>query len=249
MLRGAVCADATLGDAKQESMLQQVFKSQSSTLQQSDETQPAYVFLKDQEGQRLARAMDAEGIAVLGRWCKAWEAQIHGGSCAPASAMGALRFLGLEGTWSQQKIWDKLLYPHRLVTAGVSLDDGTTMFRMLGGQATDVKRVCNGNEAELERELRADLSAAFSADSQLCILVNYLRSLCPPGFSGGGHWSPLGGFVGERVLILDTHSKVHPPHWVFFRDLVRAICEHNARTGLPRGYVTLRRHGDEVLGI
>lgn len=232
-------------------MLQQFPKSLSPAqpAQKKTGSQPAYIFLDDHEGQRLVRAMDTQGVAVLGRWCKSWEAQIHGGSCAAASAMGALRFLGLDSNWTQQKIYDKVLDPHRLVTSGVSFDNGTAMLRLLGGQSLEVKRVCNRNEAELERELRADLSIAFSADSQLCILVNYLRTLCPPGFSGGGHWSPLGGFAEDRVLILDTHSKVHPPHWVFFSDLVRAICQHNAATGMPRGYVTLTKHGDEVLGI
>eukprot|EP00930_Biecheleria_cincta_P088627 TRINITY_DN77888_c0_g1_i1.p1 TRINITY_DN77888_c0_g1~~TRINITY_DN77888_c0_g1_i1.p1 ORF type:complete len:233 (+),score=36.33 TRINITY_DN77888_c0_g1_i1:179-877(+) len=232
-------------------MLQQLSKNSSTTLpvQKKRESRPAYVFLDDQEGQRLALAMDTEGVAVLGRWCKAWEAQIHGGSCAAASAMGALRFLGLESNWSQKKIWDEILSPHRLVTAGVSLDNGTAMLRLLGGQALEIKRVCNRNEAELERELRADLAIAFSAGSQLCIIANYLRTLCPPGFSGGGHWSPLGGFAEDRVLILDTHNKLHPPHWVFFADLVRSICEQNRATGMPRGYVTLRKRGDEVLAI
>ena len=229
-----------------ESLLQDLSRNHISALfvRSTGKAQGACIFLEDQEGQRLARAMDTGGAAVLSRWCNAWEAQIHGGSCAAASAMGALRFLGLDGTWSQQENWDQILYPHRLVTAGVSLDNGTAMLRLLGGQTLEVRRVCNENEADLERELRADLEAAFSANSQLCILVNYLRSLCPPGFSGGGHWSPLGGVAEDRVLILDTNSKLHPPHWVFFGDLVKAICEHNAATGMPRGYVTLRRQDD-----
>jgi len=197
-------------------------------------------YYEDHDGQRLARAMSEDGIASLNRWCKAWEPQVHGGSCAAASAMSALRFLGMARGWSQQRIWDEVLHPNGLVTQGIRFLHGFEMCRLLGGRVLDVRERSSNDEFELDRRLREDLSDAFSNGSDMCILVNYLRQVCPIGFSGGGHWSPLGGFAEDKVLIMDTNSKKHPPHWVCIEELWRAMCQHNPTTGGPRGYVTLR---------
>lgn len=198
--------------------------------------------LEEEEGQRLAHAMSTQGLASLKRWCEAWEPQIHSGACAAASAMGALRFLGLAGSWSQRKIFDKVLYPYGLITAGVSFTNGAQMLQLLGAQMLEVTQHCSKDKSAVEIQLREDLSAAFAGDCNFCILVNYWRPLCPLGFSGGGHWSPLGGISEDHVLILDTNSNSHPPHWACLSDLVGAMCEHNPTTQLPRGYVTLRRY-------
>jgi len=190
--------------------------------------------LEEREGQRLARAMRAEGLKALDQWRHAWEPQIHGGACAAASAMSALRFLGLDEGWSQQRIFDRVLRPHSLITAGVSFENGAKMLRLIS-RALEVTTVSTRDNTALQRELRADLEDAFFNGAQICILVNFLRP------SGGGHWSPLGGFSENRALILDTNSQKHPPHWMHVGALVHAMTTHNNVTGRPRGYILLRK--------
>eukprot|EP00931_Biecheleriopsis_adriatica_P060349 TRINITY_DN36230_c0_g1_i1.p1 TRINITY_DN36230_c0_g1~~TRINITY_DN36230_c0_g1_i1.p1 ORF type:complete len:252 (+),score=40.29 TRINITY_DN36230_c0_g1_i1:34-756(+) len=205
--------------------------------------------LDEEEGLRLAHAMSPEGLTCLRRWWReCWEPQIHGGACATASAICALRYLGLCRSWTQQKIWDTILVPHGLITRGVSLENGVKMLKLLAGDAElQVKAVCNLKLEEVEASLQADLARAFTDDCSTCILVNYTRTLCPAGSSGGGHWSPLAGYAEGRVLILDTNSKVHPPHWAPLQDLLRAMCEYNDVTKQARGYVTLRKAGTRSL--
>ena len=57
-----------------ESTLQDLSRNHISALfvRSTGKAQGACIFLEDQEGQRLARAMDTGGAAVLSRWCKAW---------------------------------------------------------------------------------------------------------------------------------------------------------------------------------
>jgi hypothetical protein len=63
------------------------------------------------------------------------------------------------------------------------------------------------------------------------------------GQTGGGHYSPIGGYHRERdaVLIMDVARFKYPPHWVPLRALYAAMKSVDADTGRPRGYVTIRR--------
>ncbi|CAK0795502.1 unnamed protein product, partial [Prorocentrum cordatum] len=112
------------------------------------------------------------------------------------------------------------------------------MVRALGDGKVAVEERCSRDAEALAHALRRDLACAFEDGDEICLLVNYLR----PG--GGGHWSPLGGYAEDRVLILDTNSQRHPPHWVPCAALVDAMCCNNPRTGRPRGYLALQREED-----
>eukprot|EP00747_Dinoflagellata_sp_TGD_P195774 gnl/TRDRNA2_/TRDRNA2_64952_c0_seq1.p1 gnl/TRDRNA2_/TRDRNA2_64952_c0~~gnl/TRDRNA2_/TRDRNA2_64952_c0_seq1.p1 ORF type:complete len:253 (+),score=32.18 gnl/TRDRNA2_/TRDRNA2_64952_c0_seq1:168-926(+) len=196
------------------------------------------VLLQDVEGQRLASAMGPRGRAALKRWCEAWEAQMDSSSCAPASAVAALKFLGIGHGWSQARVWDDVVMPLRLMTRGISLADGIKMLRAIGGGAWEVSERCTHDEAGLERVLRADLAKAFEDGESICVLANYWRP-------SGGHWSPVAGFAEEKVLILDTNNRRQPPHWMPLASFVAALTRHNEVTGRPRGYALLRLSGGQ----
>lgn len=196
--------------------------------------------LHGQEGQRYAAMMGKRGLASLSRWFRCWEPQVDRGSCAAASAVAALTFMGMGRRWSQNSIYREVVNPRGLSSRrGVTLAQGVEMLSILGAGALQVEERCFANEAHMSAALRADLDAAFSDQAEnfgpMCLLANYWRPT-------GGHWSPLGGWAEEKVLIMDTNDQRYPPHWVDFASLVRSFCRHNEITGRPRGYVVLRQH-------
>jgi len=161
------------------------------------------------------------------------------GSCAAASAVAALAFMGAGRRWSQSSVYREVVNPRGLSSRrGVSLAQGAELLRALGAGALEVQERCFADEADMAAVLRADLRTAFSDEGDpgpVCLLANYWRPT-------GGHWSPMTGWSKEHVLIMDTNSRRFPPHWVEFGALVRAFCRHNAATGRPRGYLLVRQH-------
>ncbi|CAJ1398626.1 unnamed protein product [Effrenium voratum] len=166
----------------------------------------AVAALEEVDGLALLRRMPQEGQAAFERWRRAWEPQQNGTFCGPASALAGLRVLGLEGSWSQLKIYEEVIYPRRLFTQGLSFANGVEMLKMLD-QRLDIVERSSFDEALIATLLQRDLSDAFHGGEPMCILVNYFRL-------GGGHWSPLAGWSDGHVLILDTNQQRLPPHWV-----------------------------------
>eukprot|EP00929_Paragymnodinium_shiwhaense_P089631 TRINITY_DN49788_c0_g1_i1.p1 TRINITY_DN49788_c0_g1~~TRINITY_DN49788_c0_g1_i1.p1 ORF type:complete len:296 (+),score=44.26 TRINITY_DN49788_c0_g1_i1:25-912(+) len=210
-------------------------------------------FLDTQDGESLAARMTARGRAAFERWRSSWESQESGSACAAATAMSAMRFLGLPlEAWSQARIDREVLRPRGLFTNGVSLEHGTEMFRVLSSGAYSVELRCIEDRAKAEQTLRQDLKAAFGDDAELgrpvagggevepmCLLANYRRWVGGPG----GHWSPIAGWVESegKVLLMDVNATRCPPHFVPISELVDALCAWNKITNMPRGYVVLRR--------
>eukprot|EP00933_Yihiella_yeosuensis_P030882 TRINITY_DN24436_c0_g1_i2.p1 TRINITY_DN24436_c0_g1~~TRINITY_DN24436_c0_g1_i2.p1 ORF type:complete len:221 (-),score=34.02 TRINITY_DN24436_c0_g1_i2:473-1135(-) len=190
--------------------------------------------LDSEDGKRLIQAMPESGCQAFQRWMEAWEEQIDGGSCGPASALAALRFLGLQSCWSQKSIMQQVVLPHQLFTKGISLAAGAEMMRILGSGRLHVEERCTSNDEEMSAVLQTDLNKAFQEGVGICILANYLRP------SGGGHWSPLGGWSEGNVLILDTNARRLPAHWVTLSTMVQSLCQHNQITRRPRGYLVVR---------
>jgi len=191
--------------------------------------------LDSAEGNQLTGSMTPRGRSALARWQDAWEGQNNGGFCVVASVMAALRYLGLHGSWTQERLWNEVLVPRGLVYRGVSFNGGAKLAHAVG-LLTEV--VSDYDEAVIEKELRADLRAAFLDDDQagedVCLLINYWRP-------SGGHWAPLAGWSQDYVLILDVAAFRITPHWVPISSLIHCLCRHNETTGKPRGYLTLRK--------
>eukprot|EP00439_Symbiodinium_sp_Y106_P000681 s1892_g1.t1 len=199
--------------------------NRSSTMLQQAE---AVAALEDPLGRDLLERMPAVGKQAFKRWCEVWEPQQNRGNCGPASAMAALRFLGLEGSWTQ------VIIPHGLFTQGLSFQNCSIMLQVLGHGRLRISERSSSDEAQISDQLRQDLAEAFEEGGMVCVLVNYTRL-------GGGHWSPVGGWSGGHVLILDTNDMRLPPHWVKVETLTKSMCSLNRATGNPRGYLLLRR--------
>lgn len=196
--------------------------------------------LDSPEGQRLAASMPQGGRAALARWREGsspcWEAQQRSHYCAPASAVAALRFFGVAGPGlSQRAVYERILVPNGLVTNGVSFEHGHKMLHLLAAKELEVQAWSSPSQDEVRAWLREDLQAC-AAGEEVVLLANYWRPIV-----GGGHWSPLGGFAEDKVLILDTASDRFPPQWMPLDWLVEGLCRHNNATGRPRGYLVIRR--------
>eukprot|EP00927_Polykrikos_kofoidii_P074013 TRINITY_DN70009_c0_g1_i1.p1 TRINITY_DN70009_c0_g1~~TRINITY_DN70009_c0_g1_i1.p1 ORF type:complete len:266 (-),score=33.09 TRINITY_DN70009_c0_g1_i1:94-840(-) len=213
-----------------------------------------FIAIDGAEGRRLASKMGPSSQAALTRWEYAWEPQEHGAYCSLASVLGALRFLGLAGDWTQRRIHEEVVKPYGLMTQGVRFVHGVEMARLLGGDRLLVEERCIRDTTDMACQLRRDLIEAFPpleppgitagvesgavgdervVAAAVCIVVNYWRPT-------GGHWSPLGAFADEHVLVLDTNHKRLPPHWLPLRDMIDALCKHNPVTNSPRGYMVLK---------
>jgi len=194
--------------------------------------------LDSAEGNQLVGGMAPNGRSAFARWQDAWVAQDNKGFCVVASTMAALRFLGLQGSWTQDRLWNDVLVPKGLVYRGVSFDGGAKLAHAIGLQ-TEV--VSSYEEASLEKALREDLQTAFEAGGgeEMCLLINYWRP-------SGGHWAPLAGWSQDSVLILDVAAYRITPHWVPIRSLVYCLCRHNETTQKPRGYLVLRKRAKVV---
>eukprot|EP00438_Fugacium_kawagutii_P010258 Skav208136 [mRNA] locus=scaffold4270:55252:58368:+ [translate_table: standard] len=102
--------------------------------------------------------MPVEGQKAFERWCKVWEPQLYSSFCGPASALAALRFLGLEKSWTQNRIYDEVVCPKRLFTRGISFANGVVMLKTLGVQVVEHTSF---DEVQIAERLRQDLAAAF----------------------------------------------------------------------------------------
>jgi glutathione gamma-glutamylcysteinyltransferase len=84
---------------------------------------------------------------------------------------------------------------------------------------------------------RAALVTAANGSS--IVIASYDRAAM--GQTGGGHFSPIGGYHAARdlVLILDVARFKYPPHWVPAEQLWRAMHAPDPATGQARGWITL----------
>jgi glutathione gamma-glutamylcysteinyltransferase len=105
---------------------------------------------------------------------------------------------------------------------------------------------CNGAEVDVQRRASANLAdwhaaLAIAASGEAVLVASYDRSVM--GQSGGGHFSPIGGYHVARdlALVLDVARFKYPPHWVSAEHLWRAMEPIDPATGQARGWLVLRR--------
>jgi glutathione gamma-glutamylcysteinyltransferase len=105
---------------------------------------------------------------------------------------------------------------------------------------------CNGAEVDVHRGDTSSLAdwraaLAIAASGEAVIVASYDRAAM--GQSGGGHFSPIGGFHMTRdlALILDVARFKYPPHWVSAERLWHAMEPIDPATGRARGWLVVRR--------
>ncbi|MDB4943286.1 MAG: hypothetical protein JWP97_2820 [Labilithrix sp.] len=110
---------------------------------------------------------------------------------------------------------------------------------------------CNGAEVTVARAEADDLSGwrealGRAARGEGVLIASYDRAAI--GQSGGGHFSPIGGYHAKRdlVLVLDVARFKYPPHWVSAERLWDAMRGVDPSTGRARGWMLLRPRGEGV---
>ncbi|XP_065669345.1 uncharacterized protein LOC100213020 isoform X3 [Hydra vulgaris] len=86
-----------------------------------------------------------------------------------------------------------------------------------------------------------DVVEEICAGQDKVLTCSYSRSVLNQ--TGGGHFSPIGAYHPKKdlVLIFDVARFKYPPHWVKLDLLWEAMKALDGVTGLPRGYIVLRK--------
>jgi len=109
--------------------------------------------------------------------------------------------------------------------------------------------LANGAQAEMRRTsddeggdvgaFRQRLLESAQMDEQAFVVVSFDRAAL--GQTGGGHFSPIGGYhaPSDSVLVLDVARFKYPPYWVPVAELWEACAVVDPSTGRARGWFTL----------
>jgi glutathione gamma-glutamylcysteinyltransferase len=194
------------------------------------------------EGRRVFREALAtghmEGFFALS---EQFHTQADPAFCGLGSLVVALNALAIDPgrlwkgpwRWFSEELLDCCAPLERVREKGISLDE-------LGCLAQ-----CNGAEARVKRgsidELRADVALAARSAREPVVIASYTRKAL--GQTGDGHFSPIGGYLPARdlVLLLDVARFKYPPHWVPLAKLHEAMQAADSESGRPRGWVVLER--------
>jgi len=156
--------------------------------------------------------------------------QHNGSFCGPTSAVNVLRSLGQSS--DQAHVLDGTeTHPHLgMLFGGITLD-----------RLADVVRAKSGKRVTVLRDLTLDQFRAEMArtnDPALRYIVNFHRG--PLFAGGGGHHSPIGGYLAaeDLVLVVDVNEKYHP--WLVpTARLFEAVDTFDKSAGKKRGLLRI----------
>lgn len=88
-------------------------------------------------------------------------------------------------------------------------------------------------------QFRALVQTVCSGGGKQALIVSYSRQSL--GQTGGGHFSPIGGYHAEKdlVLLMDVARFKYPPHWAPLQMLWSAMESIDSSSGKTRGYLHL----------
>lgn len=89
-------------------------------------------------------------------------------------------------------------------------------------------------------EFREHVQSVSTDPAGPVVIVNYSRKTV--GQTGGGHFSPIGGYhaATDRLLVLDTARFKYPPHWLSLELLFEAMRGLDPATQSARGWLVLQ---------
>jgi glutathione gamma-glutamylcysteinyltransferase len=196
------------------------------------------------EGRQLfAEALAAGGLEGYFPLAEQFHTQSDPAFCGLGSLVVALNALSIDPgrlwkgpwRWFAEDLLDCCVPLEQVRARGLSLDE-------LGCLAS-----CNGAEVELRRgtvgaESLADFRDALARSSRAeeVLIAAYDRAAL--GQTGGGHFSPIGGYHAARdlALVLDVARFKYPAHWLPVERLWQAMQTIDSATGLARGWLLLR---------
>lgn len=186
---------------------------------------PAY-----QDPALLKRAWSLE---VAAAYRAAFTPQRNGSTCGPASLANLRRSLGEVGATERSVLSGTGRCPLGFCLGGLTLDE-LAQVAGHGGAAVTVLR-------DLTPEaLRSHLRRANDLGSGRRYLVNFDRA--PLFGEGGGHHSPIGGYLQDLdlVFVLDTNPRFGP--WLVPAGrLLQAIDTVDPQSGRKRGLLVIER--------
>ena len=163
--------------------------------------------------------------------------------CGLASLVMALNALGVDPgrvwrgpwRWFSEELLDCCTSLEQVRKSGVSLEEVACLAR------------CNGADGQLFRSEAHGLEVFRSAvqlatrSTDRVLIASYARAAL--GQTGGGHYSPIGGYHSGRdlVLLLDVARFKYPPHWVPLSTLFAATEDIDPESQRSRGWLMLHK--------
>ena len=202
----------------------------------------AIAFSSPEGRQVFVEALATEGLNGYFRLAEQFHTQSDPAFCGLGSLVVALNALAIDPErlwkgpwrWFAEDLLDCCVPLADVRERGLDLDELACLAR------------CNGAEVEVQRRDTSNLVAwraalAIAASGDAVLVASYDRSAM--GQSGGGHFSPIGGYHVARdlALILDVARFKYPPHWASAQHLWRAMEPIDPATGRARGWLVMRR--------
>ncbi len=156
--------------------------------------------------------------------------QTNGSICGPTSVANVFRSLGDDAT--TRSVLEGTGYcVTGLCFFGMTLDEVAHLVREDGHRATVLRDL---SLAQFRARLRE------TNDESVRYIVNFDRG--PLFGHGGGHFSPIGGYLEDRdlVFVLDVNREYHGPWLVSSERLFRAVDTVDSATGEKRGLLRIQ---------
>ena len=211
----------------------------------------AIAFSSSEGRQVFAEALTSGGLQGYFPLAEQFHTQSDPAFCGLGSLVVALNSLAIdpERLWKGPWRW----FAEDLLDCCVPLRD--VRERGLDIEELACLARCNGAQVEVRRgdtSTLADWRAALTiaASGEAVVVASYDRAAM--GQSGGGHFSPIGGYHATRdlALILDVARFKYPPHWISAERLWRAMEPIDPTTGRSRGWLVMcRRARSSALGF
>ena len=142
--------------------------------------------------------------------------------------------------WFSEELLDCCKSLEEIRRSGLSLDEAACLARCSDADVTLYRPPLGSLDA-----FREHVERSATTDGGPVVIANYSRRTL--GQTGGGHFSPIGGYhaATHQVLVLDTARFKYPPHWVPIDLLFSAMLERDHETDRSRGWLLLQRRSTE----
>jgi glutathione gamma-glutamylcysteinyltransferase len=197
------------------------------------------------EGRQIFReALAAGGMECWFALAEQFHTQADPAFCGLGTLVVALNALEIDPgrvwkgpwRWYGEELLDCCLPLEHVQKKGVTLDELACLARCNGASA----RTLRADQGSVDH-LRHDVIEVAAAQRGPVLVAGYSRAGL--GQTGGGHFSPVGGYHAARdlVLVLDVARFKYPPHWVPLPRLWQAMTDVDPATGRARGWIVLDR--------